>query len=105
MQFPSLNTSYVSVKRRSSTIDDEGTPVASWSEVSHFRGGFGSSVSTREDVSGAQGQRIDAAVSTMGNPNVFVGDKLTIVGRDWAVVGIRHTGATTRILLAQWGNQ
>ena len=105
MLFPSLNSTYVLVKRRSSTIDGEGTPVASWTEVSHFRGGFGSSVSTREDVAGAQGQRVDAAVSTIGNPSVFVGDRLTISGRDWAVVGIRHTGATTRILLAQWGNQ
>lgn len=98
---PSLTSNYCQVFRRDMGVDAEGRPVSTWTLVYAFSGRFGAVTSNREDVVGAQGQQVDAAVSTAAlNPDVQVGDKLQVVGRDWAVVGIRVTGATTRILLS-----
>ena len=103
---PSLTSNYCIVYRRDGSVDVEGRPTSEWTLVYAFSGRFGSVGSTREQVVGAAGQQVDAAVSTAAlNPDVQVGDLLRVSGRDFAVVGIRVTGATTRILLAIWGNE
>ena len=102
---PSLTSNYCQVFRRDMGVDAEGRPVSTWTLVYAFSGHFGVVTSNREDLVGAQGQQVDAAVSTAAlNPDVRVGDKIQVVGREWAVVGIRITGATTRVLLSQDGS-
>jgi len=104
MRTPSLTSNYAMVYRRNTGVTVEGRPVETWTMVYAFSCGFGAVNTAREQVVGAAGQRVDAAASTMAQePDVQVGDKLAVAGREWAVVGVRDTGATTRILLAAWG--
>jgi hypothetical protein len=100
---PSLSSHPVELSRRAESVDVEGTPVRTWEPVTAFRGGFGAVSSSRELVVGHDGQRVDAAVSTMANIDARVGDKAVVAGREWKVVGVRSTGPTTRLLLAAWG--
>lgn len=103
MRLPSLYSHYCRVVRRVDSVDAEGTPKRSEGVVCEFYGGFGAVASDRQAVYGSDGQLVVAAVSTTTGPDVKVGDKLEVAGREWAVVGIRETGATTRILLAAGG--
>lgn len=102
---PSLNSHLCQVERRVATVDDEGTPSQALVSAGSFLGGFGAVSTAREQVTGQDGQRVDAAVSALGTPDVKVGDRLIVAGRQWAVVGIRATGIGTRVLLAAWGSQ
>jgi len=101
--YPSLTGYEVKVYRKSQSVDSEGTPLQTYSLVDEFRGGFGSVATGRENVVGYAGQRVDAAVSTSHEPNILIGDKVNVAGRDWKCVGIADTPITHRILLAQWG--
>lgn len=100
---PSLTSHEVVLSRQTVGIDAEGTPLQTFTYVQTLRGGFGSVTSDRELVKGDAGQRVDAAVSLSGAPDFRIGDKASISGRDWRVVGVRRTGVTTRVLLAAWG--
>lgn len=100
---PSLNSHEVVLARQVAGVDAEGTPLQDFTYIAAYRGGFGSVTSDRELVKGDAGQRVDAAVSISGTPDVRVGDKVETAGREWRVVGVRRTGVTTRILLAAWG--
>lgn len=100
---PSLTSHEVFVLRQINGVDAEGTPLQDFVYIGGFRGGFGSVTSDRELVKGDAGQRVDAAVSITGTPDVRIGDKVETGGREWRVVGVRRTGVTTRVLLAAWG--
>ena len=105
ISYPSLTSHAVSISRPNVGVDEEGTPLTSYSPVFDFRGGFGSVNSNREQVLGADGQRVAAAVSTTIAGDVQITDKAIVNGREWRVVSIQATGLTTRILLATWGNK
>ena len=100
---PSLSSHHASIFRRDSSSDIEGNLSQTWVNVGEFCGGFGVPKSTRQEVIGASGQKVEAAISTQGNPDVQVGDKLNISGRDWAVIGVYDLALTKRIQLAVWG--
>lgn len=100
---PSLNSHAVVISRQVEGIDAEGTPVNSWSYWTEFRAGFGSVATGRELVTGFDGQRVDAAISTLAIVDVRIGDKAEVAGRVWKVIGVKATGYTTRVLLAAWG--
>lgn len=104
-RYPSLSSYLVSISRPIVGVDDEGTPLTTYENVFEFRGGFGSTSSSREQVLGADGQRVDAAISTRVTVDVHINDKAVVAGREWRVVGVVPTGLTTRILLAVWGNK
>lgn len=101
---PNLASHQVTVHRRVEQLDPEGRPVALWEPVSVFYAGFGSNASTRLQVVGAAGERVDAAVSAPGRPDVRVGDKVEVADRQWACVGVVETPLTRRVLLAAWRN-
>lgn len=101
---PSLTSHYANVFRRDSSTDIEGSLSHNWVNVGNFYGGFGVPRSTRQEVVGATGQKVEAAISTEGNPDVKVGDRLNILGRDWAVIGAVDLTITRRFQLAAWGN-
>jgi len=100
---PSLTSHHAMIQRRESGVDLEGSMSHTWVNVGEFYGGFGVPKASRQEVAGAAGQRVDAAISTMANPDVQIGDKLTINGRDWAVIGVYELALTKRIQLAVWG--
>ena len=101
---PSLTSHFASVYRRDSSTDIEGSLSHTWVSTGSFYGGFGVPRSTRQEVVGATGQKVEAAISTEGNPDVKVGDRLQILGRDWAVIGAVDLAITRRFQLAAWGN-
>jgi hypothetical protein len=100
---PSLYSYEVEVYRKSTAIDSEGTPLRQWDLINQFRGGFGVPGTSRQIIEGYAGQRIDASVSTEVEPQALVGDKVSVAGREWKVVGVKKTPITYRILLADWG--
>ena len=101
---PSLTSHAVVINRQTTDIDAEGTPVNHWAPIMEFRAGFGSIATGRELVAGHDGQRVDAAISTLALVDARIGDKAEVAGRIWKVVGVKATGYTTRILLAAWGD-
>lgn len=100
---PSLESHTVLVSRTVSGVDAEGTPLSTYVDITSFKGGFGELSVTAQPILGFDGQRVEAAVSTFASPDIQLGDKATVAGRDWRVVGIRNPGPTTRVLLAAWG--
>ena len=100
---PSLTSHAVAIYRQTVGVDAEGTPLQTYTQVGAFRGGFGSVSTEKANVVGDGGQKADAAISTLGDPGVHVGDKVNTAGRDWKVIGVRATGPYTRILLSAWG--
>jgi hypothetical protein len=105
MKGPSLTADKAGLYRMSTDVDIEGTPIRVYTLVREFRCGFGSLTSTPKPVLGHDGQRVDAALSTTTKLNAITGDKVTVKGQDWLVIGVIHTAITTRLLLAAWGKQ
>ena len=102
---PSLNSHTAVVQRRTTGVDVEGSPLSTYVDVCTFTGGFGNVATGKEVVVGFDGQRLDAAISTLSTPDVQVDDKVTVAGRDWTVIGVKSTAVTTRVLLAAWGSR
>jgi hypothetical protein len=103
MAGPSLTSSKASLYRMSTSVDIEGSPIRTFTLVREFRCGFGSLTTSPKQVLGYDGQRADAALSTRVNIDAITGDKITVKGQDWLVIGVSHTAITTRLLLAAWG--
>lgn len=102
---PSLNSHTATVERRIDGVDTEGSPMSTYVDVCTFTGGFGAVATGKEVTVGFDGQRLDAAISTMSTPDVQVEDRITVAGRTWTVIGVKATEVTTRILLAAWGSR
>lgn len=102
MPNPSLVSNEVKIYRQSNTVDAEGTPLQAYVPIGEIRGGFGSINTSRENIKGDAGEEVEAAISTRSELDIQVGDLVEVAGREWAVIGVRQTGWTTRILLTKW---
>jgi len=100
---PSLNQDEITLYRQVDSIDLEGTPSQEFVQIETFRGGFGSVNTGRQIVRGDAGQEAEAAISTLSQVQVQVGDMLQLRGRDWKVIGVLETGVTQRFLVQAWG--
>lgn len=99
---PSMESHEIKVYKKQNGVDAEGMPLQTYTLREEFKGGFGSVSTTREIYVGTPAQRVDAAISTFHATTAQIGDKVTVNGRDWKCVGVRTTGPTMRILLANW---
>lgn len=103
IKYPTLTNFTATISRLQGTVDIEGNVVRNFIALSPtFLCGFGVPRPSEQGFAGAASQLVEAAVSTKANPDIRVGDKLNVNGRDWAVIGVINQIVTRRILLAEW---
>lgn len=100
---PSLTSHTAVLSRTQAGVDEEGTPLSSYLDIATFRGGFGAVSTARSQYAGADGQQVEAAITTQSALDFKIDDKVTVAGHSWRIIGVRKNPVATRLLLATWG--
>lgn len=99
MSLPGLARDTATLSRRADTVDDEGSPSGSYSELWEGRGTWGSPRSRDLERAAQRGEQIDAVFAVQDGPLPELGDRLTTRGEDWEVVGVQDVRTHARWFL------
>lgn len=99
MTLPGLDMHEVTIEERADTVDSEGTPTGTWSQVWAGRGTWGSPTTRDIERAAQQGQVLDAVLALPSNATANLGDRANVRGSAWRIVGVMDVRIHKRLML------